>query len=292
MVKFGDQDLLMTTDMMVEGIHFDASFITPYQLGFKIVSVNVSDIHAMGGRPRFVLLDLAVAGETDEDYIESFFDGVEKAMERYRLTLIGGDLSSSRSDTAVSATLIGYVKKPVLRSGARAGDRIYVTGTLGDSGCGLELLKIIHRPVFIERGDVADHPLKWKTMRPLVMRHLMPEARDSRRVRRNATAMIDISDGLCIDLSRICDESGVGARLYLERIPLSSEMKRAAAFLGLDPYLLATAGGEDYELLFTAPPGKKIDAYCIGEITVSDRVVVGGDARERPFTAEGYRHWH
>lgn len=287
-----DRPLLLTTDMMTEGVHFDLGFTTCFQIGFKLVSVNVSDIYAMGGIPRFVLLDLAMEKKTDERCIESFFDGVQRAMNVYLVRLIGGDLSSSESGMAVSATLMGYAEKPVMRSGARPGDRIYVTGTLGDSACGLELLKRIGRPLSIETGERTESPLSWLTMRPLLKRHLLPEARRPGRIAKAATAMIDVSDGLFIDLSRLCDESGVGARIYMRHLPLSREMKKAAAALGLGPYTLATSGGEDYELLFTAPPNRKVDAVRIGEITESGRVFVDRSGKERPFSPEGYRHWH
>ncbi len=285
-----DRALLLTTDLMTEGVHFDLGFTTYFQLGFKIISVNVSDIYAMGGTPRFVLLDIAAPAGTDEEKLESFFDGVQKALAIYRIRLIGGDLSAS-SRLTVSATLVGYAKKPVMRSGARPGDRIYVTGTLGDSACGLELLKRMKRTIPFEQGDMTNRPLNWATMRPLLRRHLMPDARKPGKISGIATAMIDVSDGLFIDLSRLCDESRVGARIFVKQIPVSAQTKKAASFLGLDPDILATSGGEDYELLFTAPPKRRTDATCIGEITRSDRVIVGRDGNERPFTAKGYEHW-
>lgn len=305
-VRVPGRDLLLTSDMMVEGVHFDSSFITPYQLGFKIVSVNVSDIYAMGGMPRFMLLDLAAGGDTDDRFIGAFFDGVQKAMEIYGVELLGGDLSSSLSVKTVAATLIGYSKRPVLRSGARPGDRIYVTGTLGDAGCGLDLLRRVKEQVPIGMEDravrrracgpkmktfLSESGLTWKTVEPLLRRHLLPEARVPREVSGLATSMIDVSDGLLIDLSRVCDESGVGARVDLKTLPISSNMKRTSRALGIDPFGLATSGGEDYELLFTASPKKKVAATCIGEITRSGRTVQGVDGRELPFTAEGYRHW-
>ncbi len=286
-----DYPLLLTTDMMAEGVHFDLAFTTYFQLGFKIVSVNVSDIYAMGGAPRFVLLDVAAPGSTDEEMLESFFEGVRKAMGRYRLALIGGDLSSSKA-LSISATLVGYARKPVTRSGARPGDRIYVTGNLGDSACGLELLKAIKKPIHIERGDRTNRPLGWETMRPLLTRHLLPEARRPGKISGVATAMIDVSDGLLIDLWRLCDESRVGARIHMMQLPISSQMKKAAYFLNLEPELLATAGGEDYEILFTASPKRRVaGAHCIGEITDSERTVVERDGTKRSFSPEGYQHW-
>lgn len=286
------QNLLLTTDMMTEGIHFDLSLITPYQLGFKIVSVNVSDIYAMAGSPAFLLLAMAVNKNTHDEFLEAFFEGVRKALNIYRVKLIGGDLSASRKDMVISATLAGYARVPVLRSGARPGDRIYVTGNLGDSACGLALLRLIKRPVALEAGDKTDKPLKWQIMHPLIKRHLLPEAVKPKKFYKGATSMIDISDGLFIDLMRICDASRVGAKIYMKDIPVSLQMKKAALFLELDPYKLATSGGEDYELLFTASPAKKVDAECIGEITTSERVFVDMDNKEKLLTSEGFEHWH
>lgn len=288
----GSRNILMTTDMMLEGVHFDLAFTTPYQLGFKAVSVNVSDIYAMCGTPRFLLLDVAMGKDTEETFIESFFNGVQSAMKLYRVALIGGDLSSSKSGVVISATLAGYANRPVMRSGAHPGDKIYVTGDLGDSSCGLELLKAIKRPVRIEEGDRVNKPLKWQIIGPLIRRHLLPEAKNPKRISRIATSMIDVSDGLFIDLTRLCEEGRVGARIYVNKIPISTRMKKAATVLGLNPYALATSGGEDYELLFTAPPRKKVDAAYIGEITKSGMLVVGIDGREAPLSPEGYQHWH
>jgi len=120
----------------------------------------------------------------------------------------------------------------------------------------------------------------------------MPEARNTERLASTATAMIDISDGLFIDLVRLCEESGVGARVYLSLLPLSEQLKEAASALGMDPYRFATAGGEDYEMLFTAPPHEGVDARCIGEITRSGSTMVDLENRERPLSPEGYQHWH
>lgn len=286
-----EQSLLLTTDMMAEGIHFNLGFVTPYQVAFKLVTSNVSDIYAMGGTPRFILLNMAMEKDTGEEFIASFFKGLKKAMDLYSLKLIGGDLSSSKSGHVVSATLTGYVNKAVMRSGARPGDRIYVTGSLGDSACGLELLKAINRQVCLEEEEKTNRPLNWQVMKPLLWRHLLPEARDPKKIRGLATSMIDISDGLFIDLLRLCDESRTGARVYLDRIPLSPGIKKASAFLGIDPYRLAASGGEDYELLFTAPKNTKPKAICIGEITETKRALVDADNNERPLLPEGYQHW-
>jgi thiamine-monophosphate kinase len=329
LIKASNENLLVTTDMMVEGIHFNLSFVTPYQIGFKLVSVNVSDIFAMGGKPRFLLLNMAMNKSTDKTVFDSFLDGIYEAINLYSLSLVGGDISASQKGISVSATVIGYAKKHVMRSGAKIGNRIYVTGDLGDSACGLALLKKIKRPIPLEGSTAVKKsafnsqrlnlPLppftkggrewitdvKLRTMisvlsklglslsdvEPLLRRHLMPVARNPIEFVRNATSMIDISDGLLIDLSRICDESKVGARIYAENIPVSSELHKAASRLNISPMKLALSGGEDYELLFTAPPNKKIKAKYIGEIVESKRVLVDSSGREKEFSAEGYQHF-
>jgi len=139
--------------------------------------------------------------------------------------------------------------------------------------------------VFLKMG------LSWKIVEPLIRRHLMPEARNPKKIVQYATAMIDISDGLQIDLTRICKESKVGARIFKEKIPISAEMKEAASLLGLSPLGLALTGGEDYELLFTAPPENKVKAIYIGDIVKSKRSIVDSSGKEKPFSAGGYRHF-
>jgi thiamine-monophosphate kinase len=302
---------LLTTDMMAEGVHFDLSFVTAYQLGFKLISVNVSDICAMAGKPSFVLIAIAVCNNTRTEFINDFFQGVGAALKLYKIALIGGDVSSAVNDIVLSATVIGYAENFVLRSGARPGDRLYVTGPLGDSACGLALLKQLgstvplqvnrsfsdlkHSPGVVRhrrlRSYLSRQGLSWKTTEPLFRRHLMPEARMPKQWCRSATAMIDISDGLLIDLSRLCNESRVGARLYEEKIPISVELKKAASRLGLSPLTMALSGGEDYELLFTAPRERKVRAICIGDITESKRIIVDRAGKERPFSAAGYQHF-
>lgn len=294
--------LLATADMMVEGVHFDLRFITPRQLGFKLVSANVSDIYAMGGVPQFALLSIAVPGKTSGAFMDDFFDGVDEALRAYRVALIGGDISSSAGPAALSATVLGQADRPVFRSGARPGDKIYVTGTLGDSACGLRILKALGRTVDFRRpldfaGRGRNRRLTWAALEPLLRRHLLPEAR---KPLKGATAMIDVSDGLFIDLARLTDESGVGARVYLYRLPISDEMKRAAMFLGLDALELAVSGGEDYELLFTSrgrvpiyrSRNSLLRVTCIGEITKTGKVAVDEEGIERPFRPEGYRHFN
>jgi thiamine-monophosphate kinase len=281
---------LMTTDMMVEGVHFNLSWMTPYQLGFKLVSVNVSDIYAMGGSPEFLLLNIAVHKNFNFNDLKKLFDGIEKALETYKISLVGGDISEA-DRMVLSATLTGRSTKVLFRKGAKAGDRIYSTGYLGDSACGLEIMKKINRRIEIEKGKRTKFPLKWDTVLPLIRKHLIPQPKRPVRHFKLATSMIDISDGLLIDLSRLCTESRVGATIYAENIPLSRELKDAARFLRRQPLAFALGGGEDYELLFTAPKNRNVKAFCIGEITKSGmRIVHKNGTTEKP-TIRGYQHF-
>jgi thiamine-monophosphate kinase len=283
-------NILLTTDMMVEGVHFDPAWITPFQLGFKLVSVNVSDIYAMGGKPDYLLLDFAAPGDFDVRHFESFFRGLEEASKIYRVGLVGGDISSA-DRVILSATVVGSADGFVTRRGARPGDRIYVTGCLGDAACGLFILKKIKRTVEVEKGRRAACGPGWAMVEPLIRKQVMPLARKPGDFLKSATAMMDISDGLFIDLSRLCKGSGTGARIYYEKIPLSDELREASAFWGMSAVDLATEGGEDYELLFTAPRDEKVDAICIGEITKRGLQIVDEKGHTRKISARGYQHF-
>ena len=272
--------ILYTTDMMVEGIHFDLSFITPFELGYKLVARNVSDIFAMAGEPEFLLLNLCLPFERDiENFLASFLDGIDECLKRYNIRIVGGDFSSSPDRIFLSATLTGTSPMPVFRSGARPGDRIYVTGTLGDSACGLEVLK-------------RKAKLPPEIVTPLVKKHLRPEPEPVHKKVSRLNAMIDISDGLAIDLWRLCNESSVGALLYEDKIPVSRELKEAASLMDLDILSLVLSGGEDYELLFTTDV--MIREPGITEIGVIKEKpgleIMGRGGVVRPLKPVGYVH--
>lgn len=313
--------VFVTTDMMNEGVHFDLGLTAPFHLGFKLVSVNVSDIMAMGGSPRYLFLNIGMREDSDERLFWDLYEGIAAAMERYGLHLLGGDLSACKNDAVLSATVIGTGDGILTRGGAAVGDRIYVTGTTGDSACGLEVLRRLteESKSTVKRAwvretrederikdestlsltvDSSPVSLQWRVAGPLIERHLMPSARASSPYLPYATSMIDVSDGLFIDLCRICDESGLGARVYLERLPLSVSLKHVGQILGLDPVVLATTGGEDYELLFTAPEipeglneESEVKITCIGEITERERIVVDMWGKEYHLKPEGYQHF-
>ncbi|HMK43908.1 MAG TPA: thiamine-phosphate kinase, partial [Dissulfurispiraceae bacterium] len=247
-------------------------------------------------------------------FFDAFFDGIAAACERYGIALLGGDMSGVRHDLFVSATVIGEGTRFVARKGAHPGDNIYVTGCLGDSACGLAVLQklnsagqraVLENTSCIKpaQGDVflaiGMENVPWGDVEPLLMRHLMPTARSSAAIAPYASAMIDISDGLFIDVSRLCDESGVGAEVWAASLPLSSSLCRIAPLLGKDALTFAVAGGEDYELLFTssAPPAElhrassDVPITCIGVVTDAERAFVVVDGMRQPLVPQGYDHF-
>lgn len=281
--------ILSTVDLLTEGVHFDRSFHPPRLLGRKSLSVNVSDVAACGGTPRHALLALAIPPGTDTRWVDGFMDGFLAVAREEGVTLTGGDTCGSKGGVTISVTLMGE-REPagvVGRHGAREGDLIVVSGTLGDSATGLELLRQGER-------DLSH---------PCIRRHLdpTPRSRLGRLLadRGLATAMIDVSDGLLADLEHILEESGGGAVVQVEAIPLSDPVRRVSS----DPLDAALSGGEDYELLFTIPSGRKgklegvsresgIPLTVIGRVTGGQGITLReGD---RPLTmapSRGYDHF-
>jgi thiamine-monophosphate kinase len=282
---------LITTDMLVEGIHFDLSFCDPLSLGRKALSVNLSDIAAMGGAPRYFLLSLAIPPAVTLDFLDNCIRGILQRAEQFGVRLIGGDTCSSSGPLVLSLTVLGEQPPDTLvrRSGARPGDRICVTGTIGDSALGLRLL---------QQGEREGNS---------IVRHLDPEPRVLEgRALAEATipsSMIDLSDGLLADLGHILDLSAVGARIYSEALPLSLDFRERFPTLTEEALSLAVAGGEDYELLFTVPPEKIPKIFplldklgtpvsVIGTITDKLTVaVIGPDGREISLDRKGFDHF-
>lgn len=235
-------NLLLTTDLLIEGVHFDLRWISFYALGYKTLAVNLSDIAAMGGRAAYLTLSLGIPVDFRVEDIEEFYRGILKLAARSGVSLVGGD--TSRADRFyVSAALIGSCPwTPVTRGGAKPGDDIYVTGTLGDSALGFKLLKK-------KTGNQSNAAAY------LMSRHQLPPARLKAGAllarEKLARAMIDVSDGLVQDLTHICQASRVGAVIWEEKLPLSSAYRSLAGRRGTR---YALTGGEDYELLFCARP--------------------------------------
>ena len=244
---------LLTTDLCIEGVHFNRQSATMEQIGYKALASNLSDIAAMGGKPVLFLVSVALPSEISFAAFKKLYQGMKRLCRRAGVQLIGGDTSESPNGLFICITVIGEVssKGLVSRSGAEPGDRIFVTGTIGDAGAGLDILR---RRI---RKD-ARKPLAYETY--LIKRHLLPVPRiqEGNFLSLNGIphAMIDLSDGLSTDLSHVCKASGVGAEVNLEGLPLSPQLTAYCSSLGRSIYPYAFGGGEDYELLFTVPERK------------------------------------
>jgi len=250
----GDQRTLVSTDMLVEGVHFDLSYVPLKHLGYKAVVVNLSDICAMNGKPEQVTVSIAMSNRFSLEAVEELYDGILAACEKYQVDLVGGDTTTSNAGLVLSITAVGTVHKNdvVYRNTAKPTDLICVSGDLGGAYLGLQILEREKR-IFIEnpaiQPDLTGHDY-------ILERQLKPEARtdivDMLRLEKVVpTSMIDISDGLSSELMHICARSKVGCRVYTEKLPIDAATGIAAEELNLDVLTCALNGGEDYELLFT-----------------------------------------
>lgn len=294
----GDEEVLVTTDMLMEGVHFDLTYFPLKHLGYKAVVANISDIYAMNGTPRQITVSLALSRKFCIEDVEELYAGIRLACEQYGVDIVGGDTTSSLTGLAISITAIGTAPKGtvVKRDGAKETDLICVTGNLGAAYMGLQLL---------EREKIAT---AGKDMQPdfsgkeyILERQLKPEARREviERLRSEnirPTAMMDVSDGLASELMHICKQSGVGCRIYEERIPIDYQTAIMAEELNLNVITCALGGGEDYELLFTVPIAdhEKVaamkDVRVIGHI-VSDTMglaLITRDGVEMQLKAQGW----
>ncbi len=288
------QQGVWTTDLLLEGVHFRRDWQEPRQLGRKSLAVNLSDIAAMGARPRYALLSIACPHDTPVEFIMEFCRGFAALADESEVTVIGGDTTASTDGLVVSVTVGGHVPagRAILRSGAAAGDAILVTGHIGDAAAGLQLL---------QAGHAGDYP-------GLVAAFLEPRARleaAAAAAKAGALAMTDLSDGLASDLRHICEESGTGAMVEPELLPISDQLKAAADRFGWDREAMMLTGGEDYELLFTLPgdlalqlkpliaKAASIPVTIIGEIMPAEYGIrlVGRDGAGRPMPPRGYEHF-
>ena len=244
----GGAALLATTDLLVEDVHFRRRWAEPADIGAKAIAVNVSDIAAMGGTPRWALVGLGCPKGTGSDEIEAFYEGALAVADAYDVVIVGGDTSASPSGWLVSVTLLGEAVRPILRSTAHPGDVIAVTGTLGRAAAGLAVLERDTAPPGIEPALLAEVTAAHLRPRPRVSEgRWLAEAGD-------VTAMMDLSDGLATDLARLIGESGAGARVNVERLPVADATRMVAEALEVDAAAWATGGGEDYELLVVCKP--------------------------------------
>jgi len=297
--------LLATTDLLLEGVHFDLSYTDFYSLGWKSAAVNLSDIAAMGGIPRFCLTSLGIPPHIKAEKILDFYRGFNALLRAHKTVLTGGDTSASSGGMIISVTVLGEVEKTrvISRAGAKPGDRIFVTGTLGDSAAGLELLQSrvrgqgsgVRGKDFYSAIRIPHSTLVKKHLRPI------PRIEWGRKIALSgcASALIDISDGLSSDLHHICGQSGVGAVISAGNIPLSPFLLKSARVLKKQPLQYGLSGGEDYELLFTVPSARinklnalGIAATEIGEITRTRQVwIVDDHGRKRRLQRSGYDHF-
>ncbi|MBC8029321.1 MAG: thiamine-phosphate kinase [Pyrinomonadaceae bacterium] len=297
-------NLVISTDLLVEDIDFRHNSTLPNLLGHKALAVSLSDIAAMGARPRWAMLSLGLQQEVwDSHFADRFYDGFFKLADAYGVKLIGGDVSRTPDKTVIDSIVIGECLpgRAVLRSGAKPGDQIYVTGFLGDAAAGLRLLERgarLHEEAAKETRESSpnDQPSERHPLDHLLLRQLKPEPRVGWGMllgdKQLATAMIDLSDGLSSDLNHLCSESKVGALIDAARIPIDPLVRDVCGRRALDPLMLALHGGEDFELLFTVNPGNiaklptRVDGISvtrIGEIT---------EASSGARISEGSRTWN
>lgn len=285
---------LLTTDMLVEHVHFDLRTTTPWQLGYKAIAVSLSDIAAMGGTPRHAVVSIALAHETSTDVVLNLYQGMKEICHQFGVNIVGGDTVSSPSGMVINIAVLGEVAPGNLlrRSGAQVGDLVVVTGNLGNSGAGLELLS---------RSDWEEYEFAW----PLVTSHLTPSPQvkaGPMLATFGATSMDDISDGLASEANEVASASQVGMRLYSQRIPLSEELREAAVLLEKPAMDFALYGGEDFQLLFTIdknhfekiPDGKAdVSLTVIGEVVDSAEEIQLIDENGNAIVLEpkGYNHF-
>lgn len=297
----GDHYTLLSTDMLVEGIHFDLAYMPIHHLGYKAVAVNVSDIAAMNGKAEQITVSIALSNRFSVEAVDALYDGIKAACVNYKVDLVGGDTTSSASGLIISVSVVGRVSKNKIayRSGARENDIVCVTGDLGGAFMGLQVLER-EKQIFLANPEMQPGLEKYDY---IVGRQLKPEARteiiyDLEEFGVVPTSMIDVSDGLASELLHLSRESNVGIRVYEEKIPIDELTYETAVEFNLDPITSALNGGEDYELLFTIKKSDqdKIknhpDVHMIGYIhnRTDQNVMVTKQGSVVPLRAQGWDH--
>jgi thiamine-monophosphate kinase len=295
----GNLQTVVTTDMLVEGIHFDLTYVPLKHLGYKSVVVNLSDIYAMNAEPRQIVVSIAISNRFRLEALEEMYAGMLLACRKYNVDLVGGDTTSSRSGLIINITAIGAAKKEelVYRNGAKESNLLCVSGDLGGAYMGLQVLER-EKSVFKENPKLQPD-LEGKDY--ILERQLKPEARKDviellKTLGIQPTSMIDISDGLSSEILHLCTNSNVGVELYEEKIPIDPLTFETAREFNLDPTLCALSGGEDYELLFTVDIGEyekiknSMDISIIGHITNESkgRLMVAKAGTVHELSAQGW----
>lgn len=294
-MDFGSKKVLMTTDMLLEGIHFNLEYVPLKHLGYKAAVVNFSDIYAMNGTPTQITVSLGISKRFSVEDIEALYSGIRLACERYGVDIVGGDTCASMTGLTISITCLGVAnaKDIVYRNGAKLNDLICVSGNLGTAYMGLQLLER-------ERVANAEQP-DFEGKEYLLERQLKPEARRDileslRKAGVKPTAMMDVSDGLSSELMHICSQSNVGCCIYEDKLPIDFQAAALAEEMNLNIVTCALNGGEDYELLFTCSLDdyEKLipveDLYIIGHITKPEYGcnLIGRNGEELPLKAQGW----
>lgn len=298
-MDFGDKEVLATSDLLLEGIHFDLRYVPLKHLGYKSAVVNFSDIYAMGGKPTQILVSLGVSSRFTVEHMEALYGGIRLACEVYGVDLVGGDTSASVTGLVINITCLGEVEKgkALKRSGAKPTDLICVSGDLGAAYMGLQLLERENQVTASNKDFQPDFAGK----EYILERQLKPEARKDivkmlKEAEISPTSMIDVSDGLSSELMHICKDSKVGCRVYEDKIPIDFQTAMMAEEFNMNLITAAMNGGEDYELLFTVPltEKEKIDSLkgvtLIGYITEEKlgSMLVTRDGNEIPLKAQGW----
>ena len=298
-LQFGsDEEVLVSTDLLMEGVHFDLTYFPLKHLGYKAVVANISDIYAMNGTPRQITVSLALSRKFSIEDVEELYAGMRLACQQYGVDIIGGDTSSSLTGLAISITAIGTAPKgtAVKRNGAKETDLICVTGNLGAAYMGLQLLE---REKLATAGKDIQPDFQGKEY--ILERQLKPEARKEvvEKLREEGiipTSMIDISDGLSSELMHICKQSEVGCRIYEERIPIDYQTAIMAEELNMNVITCALNGGEDFELLFTVPIADHEKVAAMKDVRVIGHIVgenmglalITRDGAEMELKAQGW----
>lgn len=300
-LRYPETDVLVSSDLLIENVHFDLTYVPLKHLGYKAAVVNFSDIYAMNGTPRQITVSLAISSRFTVEHIEQLYSGLRLACEIYGVDLVGGDTTASHSGLVISVTCIGDAQhgKVVKRSGAKDTDLVCVSGDLGAAYMGLQLLE---REKNVGRGD-KDFIPKFEGKEYIIERQLKPEARrdiveELEKAGIVPTAMIDVSDGLSSEMLHICKASNVGCRIYEDRIPIDYQTAIMAEEVNMNLVTAALNGGEDYELLFTAPLhlheqlSKITGIKIIGHITKPELgcALISRDGGEMELIAQGFNH--
>jgi len=297
------KEILISSDMLVEGIHFDMAFTPLKHLGYKSVIVNLSDIYAMNGIPKQITVGLAISSKYTLEAIDEFYDGILLACEKYKIDVIGGDITSCINGLTISITAIGEAMKKeiVKRSGAKENDLLITTGDLGGAYMGLNVLQ---REKEVWKSNPNMQP-ELDNFNYILERQLKPEARRDvieflKKCDVIPTSMIDISDGLASEVFHICKSSNVGCQLYEEKIPIDPQTYQTSMDFNINPTVSALNGGEDYELLFTISQKdyEKIkndpNLTVIGHITKKSQGInlIGNGDTSTPLQAQGWNHFN